>query len=188
MKSFGKIYIGVSVALVACAVLFQNCAAAPPPDLSQLSQSSVGGGGVVPVPTAAACMFNNQTIPSGGSITAWQSASVPSGATCQNQTRSCNNGVLSGTYVYDSCSVQSSSGTATCNFNNTTIAHGGSVTAYQSSSVPYGSTCNSESRVCTNGTLSGTFMYSRCIVQAANPTSCKLTSYVGGIAITTPCP
>src|SRR3990167_247813 len=52
---------------------------------------------------------------------------------------------------------------ASCTFNGTTIAHNARVDAYQSSSVPLGGTaCVSEKRVCTNGTLSGTYQFSTC--------------------------
>ena len=44
--------------------------------------------------------------------------------------------------------------------NGQSIAHGSSFTAYQSTSVPFGSTCKSESRTCTNGSLSGSYAYS----------------------------
>ena len=53
---------------------------------------------------------------------------------------------------------------ANCTFNGQTVAHGSSVTAYQSSTVPYGSSCVSQARTCSNGTLSGTYAYSSCAV------------------------
>jgi hypothetical protein len=43
-----------------------------------------------------------------------------------------------------------------------TLAHGGSVTAYEASSVAYGGTCNSQTRSCSNGTLSGSYQYQSC--------------------------
>lgn len=55
---------------------------------------------------------------------------------------------------------------AVCTFNNQTVAHNASVTAYQFSSVAYGQQCLSEQRTCTNGTLSGTYQYATCTVQA----------------------
>ena len=75
----------------------------------------------------------------------------------------CNNG---GTYTSDtnSCSL------ASCTFNGNTIASGNSVTAYQSSSVSYGQSCVSQTRTCTNGTLSGSYTYGSCTVDA--PASC----------------
>src|SRR5690606_14055289 len=45
------------------------------------------------------------------------------------------------------------------------IANGQSVTAYQASSVPNGQTCNSQTRQCSNGQLSGSYAYQACTVQ-----------------------
>ena len=61
----------------------------------------------IPVVTsnATVCSFNGQTVTNGSSITAYQSASVLSGQVCQLQQRTCNNGTLSGTYTYPTCSV-----------------------------------------------------------------------------------
>jgi hypothetical protein len=53
---------------------------------------------------------------------------------------------------------------ATCSFDGKTIASGASVTAYQASSVAPGNLCVSESRVCTDGTLSGTYAFASCSV------------------------
>ncbi|MCR4325817.1 MAG: hypothetical protein NUV59_03345, partial [Patescibacteria group bacterium] len=59
-----------------------------------------------------------------------------------------------------------------CSFNGQTITNGQSVTAYQSSTVPYGSSCTSQTRTCSNGSLSGSYQYSSCSVNP--PTSCTL--------------
>ncbi len=53
---------------------------------------------------------------------------------------------------------------ASCSFDGQTVASGASVTAYQASSVPAGSLCVSQPRVCTDGTLSGTYAYASCVV------------------------
>ena len=53
----------------------------------------------------------------------------------------------------------------TCTFGETTIANGNSVSAYQSTSVPFGSSCSQETRTCSNGTLSGSFQFSSCSVE-----------------------
>jgi hypothetical protein len=49
-----------------------------------------------------------------------------------------------------------------CTFNNQTIPDNQSVTAYQSSSVPAGQQCVSQTRTCHNGTLDGTYQYASC--------------------------
>lgn len=57
---------------------------------------------------------------------------------------------------------------ASCSWNGQTIASGSSVSAYQASSVQSGSQCVSQTRTCTNGTLSGSYAYASCSVQQAN--------------------
>ncbi len=52
-----------------------------------------------------------------------------------------------------------------------TTNDGSSVTAYQSSSVTSPSTCVSQTRMCTNGTLSGSYAYQSCSVTSAAPTA-----------------
>ena len=56
---------------------------------------------------------------------------------------------------------------ASCQFQGKTIASGQSVMAYQSASVASGSTCGSQSRLCTNGTLSGAYTLGSCTVAQA---------------------
>jgi len=53
-----------------------------------------------------------------------------------------------------------------CTFNGQSIAHGSSVSAYQSSSVAYGSQCAQQTRLCSNGTLSGSYTYASCTASA----------------------
>jgi hypothetical protein len=116
---------------------------------------------------AASCLFNGQTIAHGQSVQAYANSTVNFGSTCSAQTRTCNNGVLSGSNQYASCSVNQP---ASCLFNGQTIAHGQSVNAFQTSSVSYGSLCTIEQRTCNNGALSGSYSYSSCAVD--QPASC----------------
>ena len=51
------------------------------------------------------CQFNNTLLSSGQSVIAYQSALVPFGQSCLSQTRTCNNGVLSGSYSAGSCTA-----------------------------------------------------------------------------------
>jgi hypothetical protein len=137
------------------------------------SVSGPGGSATCPatltVNSPASCTFNGSTVNSGSSVTAYQSSSVPYGQSCASQTRTCSNGSLSGSYQYGSCSVGAP---ASCTFNGQTIADSQSVTAYQSSGVPYGQSCASQTRTCSNGSLSGSYQYSSCSVGA--PASCNV--------------
>jgi hypothetical protein len=119
---------------------------------------TLGGAGGGP---ASSCSFNGQTIASGSSLTAYQSSSVANGQQCVSQQRTCSYGTLSGSYQYASCSVGSAQ---SCTFNGQTVQDGQSLTAYQSSTVPYGQTCSSQTRICSNGTLNGSYAYSSCAV------------------------
>ena len=113
------------------------------------------------------CSFNNQEVLDGGSITAYVNSTVAFGGSCQSETRTCTNGVLSGSSQYASCAVDAP---ASCLFNGETISHGQSLTAYLNSNVAFGGSCQSETRICENGSLSGSSQYASCEVAA--PASC----------------
>jgi len=57
------------------------------------------------VGNAQVCSFNGQTIAHSSNVTAYQNETVPFGGTCKSQTRTCNNGTLSGAYTNSACSV-----------------------------------------------------------------------------------
>lgn len=107
------------------------------------------------------CLFNGQTLAHGQKVIAYVTSSVAYGTTCGTEERTCNNGTLSGSYIYANCSVGAAN---SCIFNGQTMAHGQAVTAYSTSSVPYGQTCQSENRTCNNGTLTGSFNNNSCTV------------------------
>lgn len=119
------------------------------------------------VGTPKACLFNGQTIAHGATVTAYQNSAVDFGGTCVSEARKCDNGVLSGSYSFESCAVGAPK---SCLFNGQTIPHNGTVVAYQTSAVEFGKTCMSETRRCTNGSLSGAYTFGSCSVGA--PKSC----------------
>ena len=121
------------------------------------------------VANAESCSFNGQTVAHNGTVTAWETGSVAFGSTCRSQVRTCTNGALSGTYAVASCSVGAA---ATCSFNGQNVANNANVTAWESATVPFGSSCRSEVRTCANGTLSGTYSAAVCAVAAG--ASCNL--------------
>jgi Tfp pilus assembly protein PilV len=66
-----------------------------------------------------------------------------------------------------------------------TIVSGNSTTAYQSAAVPFGSSCLSQTRTCSNGTLSGTYTNQSCsVLPALDCTAPWGTSVANGISIT----
>ena len=125
--------------------------------------------------TAIPCLSCNLpwggTINHGASATAYQNPTEPCGSSCNSETRTCNNGTLSGSFTNQNCSVAAC---ASCNLPwGGTINHGASATAYQNPTEPCGSSCNSETRTCNNGTLSGSFTNQNCSVLAC-AASCNL--------------
>lgn len=116
------------------------------------------------VDSPASCLFNGQTVAHGSSVEAYSGSSADLGAECIFEMRTCNNGVLSGSNQYASCSINLP---ASCLFNGQTIADGQSVSAYLSSSVSFGELCSVETRYCVDGALSGSNQYGSCTVNAA---------------------
>lgn len=53
----------------------------------------------------AACSFNGQTLATGASVVAYQTATVPFGQTCAQESRMCVNGLLGGSFAFTSCAV-----------------------------------------------------------------------------------
>ena len=83
------------------------------------------------------CDLNGQTIANGSATTTYQSLTVPSGSQCVAQTRTCTNGVLSGSYTNSSCIVQHTqaatpSVSITAPANNATLSGTQTITASSS--------------------------------------------------------
>lgn len=119
------------------------------------------------VDAPASCLFNGQTIAHGGSVEAYPGSYVDLGGECIFELRTCNNGVLSGSNQYASCSINLP---ASCLFNGQTIPSGYSVNAYLNSTVAFGELCSTETRYCVDGALSGSNQYASCVVD--QPASC----------------
>lgn len=115
---------------------------------------------VAAAPTDCALPWGG-TISDGQSVAAYSTSSVTCGNTCAFETRTCNAGVLSGSYTSQNCSVDACGGGASCVLPFTfgggaSINDGDSVTAYAS---PTDCPSASETRTCTNGSLSGSYGY-----------------------------
>ena len=52
----------------------------------------------------SSCLFNGTEVPSGAAVTAYKERIVPSNKACEQETRTCSQGTLSGTYAFASCS------------------------------------------------------------------------------------
>ena len=201
-----------------------------------LSGSSSYGYGSCSVGPAQSCDLPwGGSVAHGSSVDAYSSSSVSYGNSCNDvkQTRTCTNGVLSGSYTNENCVVGNPSSctldgitknhgeshtfylsssptyptlcegiSRTCDdgsFDGSnsygessctdptpsscslpwvgSVNHGDSVTAYQSSSVPYGNSCTSQTRTCNDGTLSGSYTNQNCEIEEATGAQC--VQYVG---------
>ena len=122
--------------------------------------------------TKLACTFHDKSIPNGQSVIAYSAESLVYDAKCSSvaETRTCEDGELSGTFEFNSCVEEPP---ATCTFDNKTVAHDGFVTAYSSSSREWNESCGDVQavRTCDNGTLSNTsHIYPTCAVKS--PDNC----------------
>lgn len=100
------------------------------------------------------------TVSHGASVTAWNVGASCGG--CASQTRTCNQGTLSGSYGFTSCNNVGTC--AACWGPSGWVGHGGWTYAYWAWSVPCGGTCWGEWRYCNNGSLSGSYGASSCSV------------------------
>jgi hypothetical protein len=147
------------------------------------------------------CAFNGQVITHDNSVTASQSASVPYGSQCISEQRTCTDGTLSGSYSYASCSVNLPTN---CSLDGVTVLNGQSRTFYSRQTAPSGQPCSAfaQTRICTNGALSGLsqYQYASCsctpsisyscsgsnVVQSSTDASCTTTTNPSYATCTSP--
>ncbi len=97
------------------------------------------------------CQFVNNMIPNGGAVIAYPSQGVPFGETCVRSIRHCKDGVLDGEGYFSNCRVAQGK---SCSIGNQRVPHLGSITTYETQSVPFGEKCVPLTRKCTDGLLS----------------------------------
>ncbi len=110
-----------------------------------------------------ACFHDGKTVGHLESVIAFASSSVPFGSSCNQESRTCFNGVMSGSFAYANCSAGVPK---SCLYNGQTVAHGQSVEAF---APPVNKVCAKETRVCSDGSLSGTYTATSCEVVADGP-------------------
>lgn len=159
-----QIALGALVAITTL-MAFQNCGKAEftyrkLSSDGNNSQNCVGANCPQPPPPGA-CVFNGVTIPEGQSVIAYLLSNVATGEVCLQETRTCINGTLTGTYAHGTCTVGPPPNTP-CMFNGVMVPPGVGVIAYKDPSVPAGQQCVFEIRICNNGVLSGTFTHPSC--------------------------
>ncbi|MFO0807541.1 MAG: VCBS repeat-containing protein [Gemmataceae bacterium] len=126
--------------------------------------------------TCSACALPwGGTTPHNTSVTAYANGH-PWPADCADESRACDDGTLSGSYTFQACDSLPG-----CDLPwGGSIYDADSVTAYSTGSVPYGYSCSSESRTCTNGTLSGSYAFAGCTPDPPPP--CHIDWADGGSA------
>lgn len=104
--------------------------------------------------TPASCSLPwGGTLASGGSVTAFAALSVPYGQTCNSESRTCANGILSGSYNQKTCQVTAPKN---CTVGTVSVPHGTTRRFYLNATVQCGFT---QDRTCTNGVMSGSDSY-----------------------------
>lgn len=91
-SALGLISLGIGVFGVV--VMFQNCARVGFDPQMEAQFSSL-----------AVCEFDGKAVEEGGSVTAYLESSAPFDQACQQEERTCRQGVLSGRFSYASCQV-----------------------------------------------------------------------------------
>ncbi len=105
---------------------------------------------------------DSSNIINGASRIYFSAATAPYGSVCQNETRVCNDGELYGSYTASSCIVLPPSNCTGPDSSN--IIHTQNKTYFLQSSVTYGNVCLSETRVCSDGNLTGSYTSPTCAV------------------------
>jgi len=126
--------------------------------------------------TKLSCNFNDEEIPNGQSLTAYSAESLVYDAKCSSvaETRTCNDGELSGSFEFASCVEEPP---ANCSFDNQIVLHEDYVEAFQLSAVEWNQSCNDykKIRTCDNGTLSeADYIFPSCT--ATEPLDCTFDS------------
>jgi hypothetical protein len=130
----------------------------------------------------ASCLFDGRTIADGESVSAFLSSSAQFSSSCTQESRTCDNGSMSGSFKFGSCAVGQP---ASCSFDNKTVVHGESVLAFATSTVAFGQSCTSQARSCLNGALSGSYTNANCTVQAASDCTLNGKTVLHSTSVTT---
>lgn len=122
-----------------------------------------------------ACTIDGVTVADTQSREFYFLQNIPTGESCSSYatTRKCTNGALSGdaSYKYASCAPIPA---GSCTMDNIILPTGSSTKLYSSSVAPAGTSCASisQTRSCTNGTLSGSASFNR--ANCSDKLSCSL--------------
>lgn len=154
-----RIFAAFIAFLVLSTLLFQNCG----PAFKIGDSSKLTGEGDFSSSGDATCFFNGLTIDDGQTIKAFRLAAPNAGGACESETRTCNSGLLSGSFSESSC-IEATPGS--CVFNGNSVPSGAQVAGYTSPTVPSGRSCSevATQASCVNGVLSSPVPYANCRV------------------------
>lgn len=139
---------------------FQLSNLGPPPNTSKIVE--------IPITILPVCSLPWGTfLESGLSSVAYEKPLVGLEEDCKPVTLVCDNGTLVGSAKYQSCQRRTPSNCVTP--WGESVAHGQSRVAFGLESVPFGMLCPQETRVCTDGKLSGSALYQSCTTQPPMP-------------------
>ncbi|MEK7509527.1 MAG: peptidoglycan-binding domain-containing protein [Patescibacteria group bacterium] len=122
---------------------------------------------------ASACTLDGVSIAQGSTYTFFSRKDVAVSESCVSyaQSRTCENGTLSGSTNYQYASCGPAAGSTSCTIDGITLQTGQSRTFYKEKNVLFGQTCApfGKTRACTNGILGGdvSYQYATCTVAAA---------------------
>lgn len=176
----------VAISLVVLTVVFQNCGDgfnSKPTNVLRIDSITCNPDGCESSENALIqCSFNGMTVDDGQSITAYRDSSVPFGQSCESESRTCSDGQLSGSFTEELCSPEPGQD---CLIGDMTVTHGTTVVAWAEESVVAGTgTCQSEERVCDNGSVNGSFLYETCFERQPNDCVLGGQTIVNGNSIT----
>ena len=122
-------------------------------------------------PTYDDCSVNGTTVAHGSSRTFYSSQTTSGSCSAIDQSRTCNDGTLSGSnsYQFTTCSTETPT-YDDCSVNGTTVAHGSSRTFYSSQTTSGSCSAIDQSRTCNDGTLSGSNSYQFTTCSTETPT------------------
>lgn len=133
------------------------------------------------------------TVANGGSVTAYAAPVVAAGTECQAETRSCTNGVLTGTYTSASCEVSAPPGITVVSARY--YASNGNecnalpkVSALADGKTTYTLTISAYSVVCTSDPWSGHSKQFEAYYTCGGAPSQKYITFAGGSSGTFRCP
>jgi hypothetical protein len=169
-------FYGMAHGQVSCTASSGTCSLSP--GNSQGCQVNVDSKCIVKFNGVCQGVVTNPLAPAGSGYSVFVSAKNLSGGGEDWQTYMGTHMSASGSPNYEKSSYVEDCATLGCTFNGSPVADGASVTAYLNNSVPYGSTCTSQLRTCSNNVLSGSYPFSSCTVQPA--TNCAA---IDGVAL-----